>query len=166
MIDVDAFVNLRDVENGLRRMQLAGYDLRPVFQRARKAVRADQKQHAQKQQGPAGQWASLAASTIAHRKQRTGKQGRKRRRPIKSKRLRKLGRLPGAFGIKITPRSIAAISKVKWSGAHQPRSLSGSTRVGHGSQIEARPFLWASTGLLQTVSRLAVDHLVGAWERR
>lgn len=164
MIDADAFVDLRQVENGLRRMEMAGMDLRPLFNRVRKILRLDQREHAKQERGSSGPWAPLASSTIEHRKARKGKQGRPRRRPIHTYTVKKLGRLPRSFKIKVTPHSIKAESTISWSGAHQPKR-GDSTVVGHGARLKAREFLWASTKLLQTVSRLAVDYLVGAWER-
>lgn len=161
MIDVDAFVNLRDVENGLRRMQLAGRDLRPLFRRVQGDLRADQKEHAKQQQGPSGKWKSLDPDTLAKR----SRQGAGRRHRGRMKRRRKafgrmLGVLPRAFKITYSRSWIRATSRVKWSGGHQ-----GGAIVGRGSRLPDRTFLWASTGLLATVSRKAVDYMVGAWDK-
>ena len=160
-IDVDAHVNLRDVENGLRRMQLAGKDLRPLFRRVAKDMRADQKDHAKQQEGPDGKWPGLDPDTLAKRT----RQGQGRRHRGKKKRRRRafgrmLGRLPRAFAIEYDRSFIRARSRVKWSGAHQ-----GGGLVGKGSRLPDRTFLWASTGLLAIVSRKAVDYLVGAWAK-
>jgi phage gpG-like protein len=160
VIDVDAYVNLRDVENGLRRMQLAGKDLRPLFRRVQGDLRADQKQHAKEEKGPDGKWPSLDPDTLAKRT-RQG-QGRPHRGKWKRRRRsfgRMLGKLPRAFAITYSESWIAATSRVKWSGAH-----SGGI-VGHGSHLPDRTFLWASSGLLAIVSRKAVDYLVGAWDK-
>ena len=166
MIDVDAYVELRDVENGLRRMQLAGYDLRPVFRAVRRDLRADQRQHAREQRGPDGKWRGLDPDTL---KKRT-RQGTGRRHRGKMKRRRRkfgplLGKLPRVFTISYTRSMIGGYARPKWSGAHQPRSGAGSTRVGRGATLPNRTYLWASTGLLVAVSRKAVDYLTGAWEK-
>jgi hypothetical protein len=154
-IDLTGVVDLRDVENGLRRMQLAGHNLLPVFRAARKAVRADMRDHAKQEKAPDRSWPSLAASTVRNRQARTGKQGRKRKRPARRS-VRKLGRLPAAFKIEITPMSLRATSRVKWSGVHQD----GTARV------PERRFLWASPRLLRIIADKAADHLVGALQGR
>lgn len=162
MIDVDSFVDLRDVENGLRRMQLAGADLKPVFKASRKAMRADMRDHAKKKQSSSGTWPAMARSTLEHRKQRKGKQGRPRKRPLRRP-LRPLGKLPAANRLEYTARSIKMISRVPWSGVHN-NPLGG--RVGHGSRIPGREYLWASSGLLAIVARNAVDYMATAWDGR
>ena len=159
-VDADGFVDLRDVQNGLRRMQLAGRDLRPVFKRARKALRADQKAHATEQLGSDGAWPSLKISTIKRRSQKKRRRGRARqlqRRPGG----KILGKLPRAITISYDARRIIAKSRAPWSGVMQR----GGT-VGHHAHMPAREFLWASTKLLGTVARLAVDYLAGAWEKK
>jgi len=163
--DVDAFVDLRDVQNGLNRLLRAGGDLRKVFRAVRADMRADQSQHVRDQRGPDGTWKPLAASTIARRKQRPGKRGRRRIRPLRARSVKKLGRLPRAYTITIKPRSIAAKSRVPWSGAHQPRGGT-STRVGHNASLPARAFLWASTKLLVRVARATVDYMTTVWKSR
>lgn len=161
MIDVDSFVNLRDVENGLRRLQLAGMDLRPVFKASRKAMRADVRDHAKKKQSSAGTWPALARSTLEHRKQRKGKQGRPRKRPVRGN-PRPLGRLPNANKLEYTARSIKMISRVPWSGVHNDPN---GGRAGHGSRIPGREYMWASSGFLAIVARNAVDHMLTSWDR-
>lgn len=159
-VDSDAYVDLREVENGLRRMQRAGHDLLPVFRRARDAMRRDQAEHQKEQRGPDGAWQALAESTISKRRQRTGKQGRKRKRRLKSRALRKLGRLPKAYKIEISPSKIVQRSTVAWSYVHQDGGIAGRRSI-----IPMRKFFYASGKLLATVARLAVDHLVGAWDK-
>lgn len=165
MIDVDAHVELRDVENGLRRMQLAGKDLRPLFRRVRKVLRADQTQHAREERGPDGKWPALDQDTL-RKKNRQGK-GRRHRGKLKRKRRalpRMLGRLPRAYTIEYSRDWIRATSRAKWSGAHQHPGK--TKRVGRGAELPDRSFLWASTNLLATVARMGVDYLVGAWEKK
>lgn len=161
MIDVDAYVNLRDVENGLRRMQLAGKDLRPLFRRVQRDLRADQNQHAKEERGPDGKWPRLDPDTLAKRT----RQGEGRRHKGKKKRRRRafgriLGKLPRAFTVSYSRDWIRATSRAKWSGIHQ-----AGGRGGRNSNVPERKFLWASTGLLAIVSRKAVDYLVGAWDK-
>ncbi len=158
MIDLDVKIELRDVQNGLRRMQLAGANLRPVFKAVRKALRADQRDHAKKRLAPQGVWPALASSTVAHRKQRHGKQGRKRTCPIRAN-VKPLGKLPAAFTITYDASAIRGISRVKWSGVH-----ARGGRGGRKSKIPARDFLWPSRQLLEIISRKAVDYMVTSWD--
>lgn len=159
-VDPAAFVNLKDVQNGLRRMQLAGHNLRPVFRRARKALRADMKAHANDQQSSDGAWPSLKISTIKRRSQKKRRRGRPRSIQISARR-KLLGKLPRAIAISYTGDRIIARSRAPWSGVVQR----GGT-VGHRAHLPKREWLWASTGLLATVARLAVDYLAGAWEKK
>lgn len=161
MIDVRAEVDLRDVQNGLRRLQLAGADLRPVFRSVRKALRDDQRQHAKERRGPDAPWRPLAQSTIEHRKARTGKQGRKRHKPIKVA-PKPLGRLPNNFAIQIFPSKLVAKHRVKWSGVHN--EARGAT-VARGARVPGRTFMYASKRFLGVVVRATVDHMLTAWKR-
>lgn len=161
MIDFGAFANLRDVENGLRRLQLAGHNLRPVFKRARKVLRADQKEHANAQAGPNSAWVPLAASTIAKRRVKARKLGRARKVKMPSAGRKILGRLPKAYKISYDERHIIARSRVPWSMVH----FQGG-RGGRRSRIPGRQFFWISDKLLRTVSRLTVDYMVGAWDKK
>lgn len=163
MIDFGAFVDLRDVQNGLRRLQLAGHDLRPVFKRARHYLRADQREHAKARMGSSASWPELSPTTLLQRKQRSRKQsryrqGRKRRR---GRNFRgPLGRLPNAYKIEYDARRIVARSRVPWSGVHWKGG-----KAGHKARIPQREFLWISNQLLVAVSRLAVDYIAGAWDK-
>lgn len=164
MIESTAIVTLTEVEEALDRVHRAGRDLRPLFTRAKKELRADQKKHATEQRGPDGAWAPLKPATVDKRRQRPGRQGKRRRRALKARTVKPLGKLPRAFKIEIRPLSIRAASRVPWSGAHQ--SPSGSTSVGNHARVESRPFLWASEQLLSYVARATVEYLADAWEGR
>lgn len=158
--DLGADVDLRDLEEALRRIELAGYDLRPVFIRSRRAMRQDIKAHRKAQASPEGRWAPLSPLTIAKRRARKGKQGRKRRRPPKP--IGKLlGRLPGAFNIVIGAHTMRAISRVKWSGAQNE-----GDKVGKRARIPSREFMWVSRAMVASVATVASDFMIGAWEGR
>lgn len=161
VVDLEAVVNLRDVENGLRRMQLAGMDLRPVFRASEHAFRADMKQHQKERRGERGSWSRLATSTILHRKARTGKQGRKRSKPPKGTRLKILGNLVSAGRFNITSSRMKLISVIKWSGVHQRGGIAG-----RGARIPQREYYWASPRLLAIVHTKAIDHMAKAWKGR
>ncbi len=159
-VNADAHVNLKDVQNGLRRMQLAGHNLRPVFKRVRKNLRADQKQHATEQRGSDGPWPSLKITTIKRRAQKKRRHGRARQQAISMKR-KLLGKLPRAISITYDANKIRVASRVKWSGVHQKGG-----RAGHHADMPKREYLWVSTGLLALVARAAVDYLAGAWDKK
>lgn len=161
MIDYGAFVNLRDVQNGLRRLQLAGKDLRPVWNRTRKVLRQDQKEHANAQAGPDSAWVPLAKSTLEHRSVKKRKLGRARAKKLPSPRRKLLGRLPGQLDIKYDANRIVGFSRVPWAYVH----FKGG-RAGHGARMPGRQFYWASNRLLRTVARLTVDYMVGAWDKK
>lgn len=101
--------------------------LRTVARELKKPLREDQRDHAKAQEGPLGKWP----------KRKLG--GRRR----------VLGRLPGAIRVLVSHEVggsvVTATSKVKWSGAHQD----GPTRVGHGTVLPRRQFLWISPRLAE-----------------
>lgn len=154
-------VNLKQVENALRNAARAGWNMRDVFSKSRRDMRIDQKQHAKDQVAPDGGWPPLAQSTLDRRRARPGRQGRKRRRRSRpAKRApRMLGRLPRAIEIIATDMSIAAKSRVKWSGIHKWGGVAG-----HGARIPPRDFLWASRQLMITILRRAGNYVVGAFK--
>lgn len=103
-----------------------------VARALRQPVRTDQRNHARAQEGPDGAWPARKSG---------------------SRRRRILGRLPGAIRMEVRGATIAAVSKVAWSGAHQD----GPTRVGRGAVVPARQFLWISDELLALAERSLVD---------
>lgn len=102
-----------------------------VAKELRHPVRADQANHARAQEGPDGAWPA-------------------RRTPS---RRRMLGRLPGAIRLTVTGATVAATSKVAWSGAHQD----GPTRVGRGAIVPQRQYLWISDELLRAAEQALIE---------
>lgn len=102
-----------------------------VARSLRGPVKVDQQNHARAKEGPDGPW-----------------------KPRKLGGRRKvLGRLPGAIRVTVTGATVAAVSKVSWSGAHQD----GPTRVGHGAVVPERQFLWLSPDVLALAEYSLID---------
>lgn len=145
-----ARVDLSWVEKALAALRRP--DLRKAWQESKKPLRADQRNHAKRQEGPSGSWPERSPLTTARRG--TGSSS-KRRRPRKL-----LGRLPGALTSKATRSGVSIISRAKWSGIHQE----GGT-AGNGARIPARPFLWASQEALDAVGFVISRHLKIQFEK-
>lgn len=152
---IDASVDASDVVRGLKK--LGAVDAKEVLRELRKPFRRDQADHRKKQEGPDGSWVPRAASTVADIRRRAGgrrrarKLGRPRGKPIGRGRL--LGRLPGALEVKIEGKNLIGRSRVPWSLAQ----FEGD-RVGHGSVLPGREWLWISDDFL--------DRAVEAIEKR
>lgn len=137
------------IHSVLRRIEdMSKTDRRKVFSSARKPSRADQRDHAKKQESPRGRWAQLASSTVERRSQSS-----KRRR---SRRL--LGKLPAALVMKHDADKLTIRSRTSWGHIHQ---LGGNG--GKGARIPARPFLWISPQLIRQVKRLFVQAYRRSW---
>jgi hypothetical protein len=141
-----AVLDLGDVERGLEAMQRRAHQLGPAFQRLKKPLRLDQRDHAKKRQGPDALWAPRAASTAA--RLLTGGH-----RPKKL-----LGRLPTAVSYTANATGVAGVSRALWSAAQQD----GAT-VGRGSRLSARPFLWISDDMLGKAEDVIGGALVRAY---
>lgn len=150
-----ATVSLGWVEAALN--ALRNPDLRKAWLEARKPLRADQRDHAKRQEGPSGPWTSRAPLTQSRRGRMTGrgtgKPSRRRARKI-------LGRLPTALTSKATRTGVSIISRAKFSAVHQD----GGT-AGNGAKIPARPFLWASQEALEAIGFVVSRHLKIVFER-
>lgn len=161
---VSATVDLGDVERGLTGMQRKAERLRSAWISLRRPMRADQRDHARRQEGPEGKWPKRSATTdrraaeMRSRAKRNVKAAKftskKPRRHFRARRL--LGSLPNRT-VKVYAlgaHGVVAESKVPWSGVHQDGG-----RVGRGSRIPARPFLWLSDRFLTQVEETLADHV-------
>lgn len=162
-------VDLSQVTHDFASMEAAAAKLRPVWGSLRRPMRDDQRDHARKQAGPEGKWPKNSAATIERRQQakrgrrramkaaKTGKFNNKRRQFRASKLM---GSMPNRT-VKVQTLGgdgLQAISKVAWSGVHQEGG-----RVGRGSRIPARPFLWLSDGFKRAAVEALEKHIVGAF---
>ncbi len=124
-------------------------DLRKGWAEARKPLRADQRDHAKRQEGPSGAWTGRSPLTTRRAGTVVDDGKRNYRRPRKL-----MGKLPSALTSKVTRSGVTLISRAKWSGVHQD----GGT-AGQGARIPARPFLWASQEALEAIGYVISRHL-------
>lgn len=135
-VQIRATVNVGLVMAAFARLRRT--DVRSALKRLRKPMHKDQVDHRDKQRGPRGPWAPLASTTL----ERYARAGIRRNRRI-------LARLPNPRVTTITANSLIMRSRVKWSMAHQD----GPTRVGRGSILPQRQFLWISRELRREARR-------------
>ncbi len=123
-------------------------DLRPAWKESRKPLRADQREHAKKQEGPDGAWAPRSSATKVR-----AASGRKRKRKM-------LGRLPAALTTRADRRRVIIRSMVAWSNVHNEGG-----RAGNGASIPQRRFLWASDRVVEVVAGFVAKVVAKAFER-
>ena len=159
-------VDVRSLQRGFDALAKAGAspDLDDVFRELRGPMRADQKEHAQRQEGPEGPWPERAASTLQRSKRRrrgtkTAKRGRSRSRGGRPRRM--LGRLPTSVKVRAQGLSVWSHTPVPWAGIHQEGGLAGRR-----SLIPARPFIYISDELERLAMRMIADHVVEPWSGR
>lgn len=151
-VSVSMQLDLRGVTAGIDGMRSRGKALGQVFRALKPVVREDQREHAKTQSGPDGRWAKRAPSTL--QKFARGKSGRRLvRRP--------LGKLVSAVAYKASRLGVIAESLVKWSGAHQ-----WGGKVGRGSVLPDRPFLWISEKLLKKTADAIEKHALAGFGGR
>jgi phage gpG-like protein len=163
VVDVD----LREVEQAIKRMKRAGRSLRPVWQKLRTPMRKDQREHMKRMESPSGSsWPPLAKSTREKRLKKVLRSGKAR---TKGGRLRKSAqrrvdrvlsaRLISRAKIRLFPTFMVIRTPGAAAGVHQ---LGG--RVGHGAFVPRRTFFWVSDQLARMAARLIVQHLRENWE--
>lgn len=135
-IDIHATVHISGILASFARLRRT--DVRGALKKLRKPMHRDQRDHRDRQRGPRGPWAALAATTL----ERYAREGRRRNRRI-------LGKLPNPKTTTVTAQALIVRSRVKWSLSHQD----GPTRVGRGSILPQRQFLWISREMLKEAKR-------------
>lgn len=162
-----AIADLTEVDGAIKRMLRASSNLRPVWQAARRPLRANQVAHLKERKGPSGaSWPALAPATMKARSKRllsTSKAFTKKgkvRKSVQKKIEKPLGKgfMKGAR-IKIRKFSIAIRTKGAGAGVH----MRGGP-VGNNATVKARPFFWISDSLMRGTARTIVAHLTGAWD--
>lgn len=143
---IDGKLDLRDVDAGLRELSRAGHDLSPVFRKAAPAFKKSIRQSGLAREGPDGRWDRLAKSTLKAR--------REMRRRGKKPAAAVLGKLRTAYKTLWDRDSLRAVSKVKWSAAHQDGAV-----VGRGAELPARTWLWVRDEFLTDLVKLIEKHL-------
>lgn len=129
-------------------LEHAGAQMAPVFQKLRKPLLDDQRDHASRAEGPDGPWPGWRK--YRGRWQSTGSHKRSRR---------PLGKLPKATQTRHNSKSVYVRSVVKWAKVHQE----GGT-AGKGAVEPARPFLWVSETLRTSAAHQIAEHLEHGWK--
>ena len=141
-------VNLADVVDGLAKLRRAAQDQSPLFRALKRPMKDDQLNHQKLKMGPDGPWPARTKLTKARGKfARRGASGVTTRKRIASN---VLGKLSTSISFALSARNIVATSKIPWSMAHQEGG-----KVGRGSILPARPFMWMSEEFL----KLATDQI-------
>lgn len=165
-------VDLGPANQSLAAMETAAKQLSPAWASLRRPMRDDQTDHAKKQAGPDGKWPKRSAKT-EERARQFKRGGRKKMKAAKTKakftnktkRQFRAGRLMGSLPnrtVKVQQLGkdgLMAASRVPWSGVHQDGG-----RVGRGSRVPARRFLWLSDGFKAKVTETIERHLVEAFD--
>lgn len=166
-----------EVYAGLKAMSHRGSHLHEVFKGLRPDLRRELKEHASAESGPEGAWKPRAASTLGRLDKRgafkTVTKREKRRKvdgvamsgPLRSSTSKKalaetLGRLPGGVVTKVEPRALIARSPVAWAGVHNEGG-----RVGNGTILPARPFVFMSDSFLKQAERDLIQFVIGGFEK-
>lgn len=144
----------QDMRAALRRMKRKAGSLGPVLKELRGTLRADLKAHGAQQESPDGKWAPRAAASKSRKPGRT-KSGRRRAK------RKLLGRLLTAINFNVRGKSLIAMSKVRWSMAHQDGG-----RVGHGAVLPARPFIFISPTFAAHANQRIRDYVLEEWGRQ
>ncbi len=124
-------------------------DRRKMMTQARQPMRVSLREIAKTQTAPDGRWKGLAEST----------RERRARGGTPSARRRVLGRLPNARKITSGLDFVRAESLVRWSGAHKR-----GARVGRGTRLIARDFMWIPRKLVKEIRRIIRKGLYAAWK--
>lgn len=146
---ISAEIDVSDVVEGLRK--LGAIPLQAVLKQLKKPLRADQTEHRKDQEGPEGKWPARSAATLEDLKRRRRARSRTTGKKRGRLRPRLLGRLPGAYDVRVDMKNLIARSRVGWSLAHYEGG-----RVGNDSVLPARPWLWFSDGFLDD-AKLAIE---------
>ncbi len=158
----------RDLDPGIQRMIRAGANVKPAFQKSRRGIRTDQREHMKGQEGPRKKaWAPLADSTRRRRLARLGRGTRRytKKGNLKKKIRRQLNRVLSKrmisarnSRIRIGRREVTIASEVG-------RSHQEGLRVGRGSKLPKRPFLYFSKELQAAVRLRIARHLRDSFEK-
>lgn len=137
-------VNDRAFTGGLEGMQKRAREMSALFRRIAPLLKADQAEHARREEGPGGGW-QPRASPKNERKVNVFREVKKRKGGLTARYFTVdglLGALPEILQVRAVGFSAYAKSPIRWAGAHQH----GAT-VGRGAKIPARPFVWVSPEL-------------------
>ncbi len=138
---IEARFDARALEGALDELARRAED--DWFREVAPLARADQRDHARRQEGPEGRWDARAPAA----------KGRRSRRRV-------LGRLPGAIKVQVHPDAVQITSRVAWSNVHQEGG-----GAGNGAIMPERPFLWWSEEFLVDAEEAALLFITRTWSR-
>lgn len=137
-------VDTRRVKKSIAGLSRRARNVAAALKAVRAVVRKDVRQHGTKGLGPDGKWPKRVRS----------KTGRSKRRP-----RRLLGRLTTALDLKlVSNRELVVTSLVPWSNIHQQGG-----KVGRGSRLPRRTFLWFSPWVIRQIREALQKHVGGGW---
>ena len=157
---------------GFKEMIRRSKGIQKVLRKLRRPLQEDLKEHARSEDSPAGSWPrrSRKAEKRASRRRTRVVRGRERgagkrvgaRQAVSFRGgSQLLGQLPDTVVVRQRRGSLIARSPVPWSGAHNE-----GARVGRGSRLPARPFVFLSPEFLGRAEVELADHVVGGWSKR
>lgn len=155
-LDLACTVNIRQIVGAFD--SIAHLDIKKVFDDCRGVGRFDQRHHWRHDEAPDGQWPGLAASTLARRVRKRGrdKTGRNRSWPTKL-----LGRFPTALASVASRHELVIKSRIaRFSKIHQEGGVAG-----HGARIPRRQYLWWSPWVLDQVKKTFERAMAKAFAR-
>lgn len=163
MFELGIDLDLSDLDRRIETAEARAKRLAPAFRDLRQPMRLDQREHAKNEAGPSAKWPPRSPMTEARRRQRNrGARTTKAMRLISVAKFRRratpkkiLGRLPSAIDIIVGSTSVTARSRVPWSAAH----MKGG-RVGRGSRLPKRVFLWLSDRLIEKAREVIAAHVM------
>ena len=146
-------INIADVLDGLAKLDRAARDQSPLFRALKRPMKDDQRNHQKLKMGPDGPWPARSKLTKERgrfkRKGASGVTTRKRLAP------NLLGKLSTSISLASSARNVIAASKIPWSMVHQEGG-----KVGRGSVLPARPFMWMSEDFLKLATDQIGDRLL------
>lgn len=161
----------KGVFRGLRKIRKAANSPGKIMGKIRRVQRVELDRFARKEASPEGRWKRRASRSARRAARRGARVVRGRTRAATRRRGARtavrfsgggkiLGQLPDTVVTRRRRSEIVSRSPVPWSGVHD---VGG--RVGRGSTIPARPFVFIAPRTLEVTEELALDLMLTAWRR-
>lgn len=159
---IDVKVDDRSLQQGFLDVAEAARRLEAVFRRLVAPMRADQREHADKEEGPEGEkWPARkyeAQPKLFAKAKRATKKQPARHEVFKFGGL--LGALPEMVQVRSLGASVWARHPIAWASAQAMGDV-----VGRGVRLPPRPFVYVSQQLGDKAVAMINDHLQDAWKK-